>query len=226
MNSELNNYTLKIQKVALRPYPRVGDSRRATDIGRAKRSLLELRLQQSDPLFDTFVSEVRLVSFVDAETDELAILFRFSSIVAVAFRLVSTDEGAARTSEAFVDLSQSFAEAIGIAISVTATEESDLLASEALLSELGEEVFPVVLKITDTPRRGTEEEDIEGSCISSVCASDIIDISFCAEGLSQTLCYFGGRARSCAVENTDLAQCAIGYVVVVVIVFSLHRLEN
>jgi hypothetical protein len=122
-----------------------------------------------------------------------------------------------------VDLSQSFAEAIGIAVSVTAAEESYLLASEVLLSELGEEVFPVILKVTDTPRRGTEEEDIEGSCISSVCASDIIDISFCAEGLSQTLCYFGGRARRRAVENTDLAHCAIGYFVLVVIVFTLQR---
>ena len=64
-----------------------------------------------------------------------------------------------------MDLSEGFAEAIGIAISVTAAEESYLLASEVLLSELGEEVFPVVLKVTNTPRRGTEEEDIEGSCI-------------------------------------------------------------
>ena len=141
-----------------------------------------------------------MVSFVEAETDELAILLCFGSIVAVAFRLVSTDEGAARTSETFVELSYSFAEAVGIAVRVTAAEESDLLASEVLLGELGEEVFPVVLQVTDAPRRGTEEEDIEGSCFGSVCASDIIYISFCAEGLSQTLCYFGGRKyRSCSL---------------------------
>ena len=89
---------------------------------------------------------------------------------------------------------ESFAEAVGVAISVTATEESDLLTREILLCELGEEVFPVVLEITQTPSGGAEEEDIEASDISSVSACYIEYVCFCTEGLSQALSYLRGGA--------------------------------
>ena len=147
-------------------------------------------------------SVVVSVSFIEAETYELAVYIHFAIGHLVAFWLISTYESATTVLECIVDLTKSTAESIAIAVGITATEETYLLAIEVLSLQSIEKVIPVVLQITSTPSRGTEKEGVVVSYRSCIYFTNV-ENSVCAECCGDVLSSSFGVTSSAAIENSN-----------------------